>query len=68
MAQLRVYEPQDTPSEEVLQKYGFRWCKKDCRWEKTIGLSRQLTPEEQVKKLKENPYFKNLKMEIHVKE
>jgi hypothetical protein len=33
MAQARVYLPKDHPQKEKLETLGFRFCKKDGRWE-----------------------------------
>jgi hypothetical protein len=34
MGQARVYLPEDTPKRDRLEELGFRWCKKDRRFEK----------------------------------
>lgn len=43
MAQARVKLPEDTSKRFTLQGYGFRWCRKHKRWEKTL---RQNSPQE----------------------
>jgi len=41
--QSNIYLPVDLDNEtiEILSEYGFRWCKKDCRWESR----RKISPE-----------------------
>lgn len=34
MAQIHVFEPEDSKFKEKLKSLGFRWCKKDKRFEK----------------------------------
>jgi hypothetical protein len=46
-----IYANNDTEAASVLEPLGFRWCKKDCRWERR----RELTPTEAVFIRKEFP-------------
>lgn len=48
MSQARVLEPENTVYRELLQQNGFRWCKKDRRWEKNGG-----DPDKQLRAIKE---------------